>query len=87
LQARLVQQFYLVAKFTSGCFYSGTQSIYTDLDGLDQEACIICAGLLNRMDAELDEAYARYRQFYLQARFKIDVSVFCQAWREKASVH
>jgi ElaA protein len=80
--AMTVQQFYLVAKLRQDVFIVEQHSIYTDLDGLDQEAMHYLCWSSQQTDAELI-GYARYRQLPSSLDFKIERVVFCQAWRGK----
>ncbi|MEP7703062.1 GNAT family N-acetyltransferase [Paraglaciecola sp. 25GB23A] len=77
-----VQQFYLVAKLRQDVFIVEQQSIYTDLDGLDQEAMHYLYWSSSQIDAELI-GYARYRQLPSANDFQIERVVFSPAWRGK----
>lgn len=77
-----VQQFYLIAKLRQDVFIVEQHSIYTDLDGLDQEAMHYLYWSSSQIDAELI-GYARYRQLPSANNFQIERVVFSPAWRGK----
>lgn len=77
------QQFYLLAKLRQDVFIVEQQSIYSDLDGQDQEAMHYLCWSLEQPDAELI-GYARYRQITADSKFNIERVVFSPQWRRKS---
>jgi ElaA protein len=77
-----VRQFYLLAKLRQDIFIIEQQSIYQDLDGLDQGATHYLCWSSTNTDADL-VGYARFRQESKENEFKIERVVFSPMWRGK----
>ena len=76
------QQFYRVAKLRQDVFIVEQQSIYSDLDGLDQQAMHYLCWSSEQNDAELI-GYARTRQSQDLIHFSIERVVFSNLSRGK----
>lgn len=76
------QQFYSVAKLRQDVFIVEQQSIYPDLDGLDQTAMHFLYWSSHHANAEL-LGYGRYRTLSSDLDFKIERVVFSPQWRKK----
>ena len=78
--ALTLEQFYQVAQLRQDVFILEQQSIYSDLDGLDQQAMHFLCFPAQQPDAQL-VGYARYRQGHQAHEFKIERVVLAKAAR------